>query len=287
MNKQSTPIGRQVVYLSDFNEEADKLLENDGKTNLYSFGEAGLDAYFGGGYGKKDDYEIVLLFGDTGIGKSTFALNMVADPIRRGQKVGLLMLEDRGAAANLKLRKMLGQKIIDGNRTNIHFTPDDVVSGEKLWGLEDFIELIDEWFSVRKMDLILLDHIQYTFESAVGLKNENEYIAQRVFVRKLNYLIRKHNKTIILVSHINKSGQAKGMGKIIGSGGIAGSATKVIEILRDKDSEGMMRTMMWKTRHTASRFHDRVFAFDQNQRIVAWDNRKGSGSEIKPLEIPF
>ena len=284
MNSQKTPIGRKIVYLSDFDADADKLALSYGVTDLYSFGEMGLDKYFGGGYGKRDDYEIVLVFGDTGIGKSTFTLNMIADPIKKGKKVGLLLLEDRGAAANLVLRKIVGKKVIDNMRMNIQFTPDDVVDGEKLWGLDDLIDLIDDWFTERSMDIILLDHIQFAFESAISLQGNNEYIAQRIFVRKLNYIVRKHNKTIILVSHINKDSSAKGMSKIVGSGGIAGGATKVIEIYQNKDVEGMMHARMWKSRHTAPRFHDRAFRYD-DKKIKRWDNQ--IVTELTNEEIVF
>lgn len=195
------------------------------------------------------------------------------------------MLEDSGAAANLKLRKMIGQPALAKFRENIHFTPDDVVSGQKLWGLDDFVELIDKWFNERGLDVILLDHLQFTFESAISIKGENEYTAQRVFVRKLNYIMRKHNKTIVLVSHINKNSQAKGMGKIIGSGGVAGSATKAIEIARVKDIDGQMEVTLHKTRHTPARFHSYVFGFDTNQRLEQWTARQAP--TLKPGEIPF
>jgi KaiC/GvpD/RAD55 family RecA-like ATPase len=53
-----------------------------------------LDDYLKGGYGRRDGYEIVLLYGPTGVGKSTVALNFLAAPIRDGTKIGLLVLED-------------------------------------------------------------------------------------------------------------------------------------------------------------------------------------------------
>jgi KaiC/GvpD/RAD55 family RecA-like ATPase len=284
MSDKKTIIGRQIVYLADFDEDAEFLGKSYGVTDRYSFNEEGLDKYFYGGWGKKNDYEIILLYGDTGIGKSTFALNMMRDPILKGERVGLLILEDSGASINLKLNKMIGKSNLSKFRNNIHFTPDDVVNGSKLWGLNDLLELIDEWFTERKLDVILLDHLQFAFESAIGIKGENEYVSQRVFVRKLNYLIRKHNKTIILVSHINKNNQSKGLGKIIGSGGIAGAATKAIEISRDPKIEDQMHVTLTKTRHTPSRFHDRVFMFDDKQNVVAWDS---AHKKMELTGVPF
>lgn len=259
------PIGKQVVYLSDFDAESDKLVKTYGTTTLHSFGSTDLDKYFGGGYGRPDGYEIVVLFGGTGIGKSTLALNMIVEPVRKGMNIGLLMLEDDGADVNLKLRKMMGREELYKHRKQLHFTPKDVVSGRKLWGLDELLELIEDWFTNRNLDIILLDHLQFAFESAISIKGENEYIAQRVFVRKVNYLVRKLNKTIILVSHVNKNTQAKGMDKIIGSAGIAGSATKTIEVKREDNT---MLVYYWKSRFTAVPDHPRAFKFDENHRLV-------------------
>lgn len=281
MAKQKQPLGREVVHLTDFDDEADKLKATYGQTSLYSMGSTDLDKYFRGGYGRQNGYEIVVLFGATGIGKSTFALNMMLDPIRRGKRVGLLMLEDDGADVNLKLRKMLGHAEMHQHREQVHFTPADVVSGEKLWGLEDLLGLIEEWFTLRNLDIILLDHLQFAFESAIAIQGENEYIAQRVFVRRINYLVRKLQKTIILVSHVGKNNQAKGMDRIIGSAGIAGSATKAIEVKRDGE---IMLTRYWKSRFTSVPDHDRAFAFDENHRIVG-PNFNDPRSKNQPL--PF
>lgn len=260
-------IGRQIVYLPDFDDESKKIAEHWGKTNLYSFGVPFLDQYFGGGYGRPDGYEIVVLFGGTGIGKTTFGLNMIIDPIQKGKNVGLLMLEDDGADVNLKLQKMVGKEFLRKHREQVHFTPQDVVSGEKLWGLDELLVLIEEWFTEREMDVILLDHLQFAFESAQAVKGENEYISQRIFVRKINYLVRKLNKTIILVSHVGKNTQSKGMDRIIGSSGIAGSATKTIEVKKEND---MLQVQFWKSRFTAVPDFHRAFKFNDDQLIVDW-----------------
>lgn len=259
------PIGKQIVYLADFDNETDKLQKTYGTTPLYSTGSYDLDRYLCGGYGRPNGYEIVVLFGGTGIGKSTFALNMIVEPVKDGKKVGLLMLEDDGADINMKLRMLMGRATLAKHNDQIHFTPQDVVNGQKLWGLDDLLKLIEEWFVDRKLDIIVLDHLQFAFESAVAAKAENEYIAQRIFVRKINYLVRKLNKTIILVSHVGKSNQAKGMDRIIGSSGIAGSATKTIEIKKDN---GLLVARYWKSRFTPVPDHDRGFKFDNNHRLI-------------------
>ncbi len=272
-------LGKQIVYITDFNEEADKLTEHYGRTNKYSFGSSDLDTYFRGGYGRDNGYEIVVLFGSTGIGKSTFALNMLLDPLKQGKNIGLLILEDDGADVNIKMRRMLGRKDFEKYGPQLHFTPHDVVDGVKLWGLNDLLALIEDWFVTRKLDIILLDHLQFAFESAVAIKGENEYIAQRIFVRRINYLVRKLQKTIILVSHVGKDKTAKGMDRIIGSAGIAGSATKTIEVKGEKGNSDLF-VRYWKSRFTPIPSHDRAFNFSENHLLIEATNKPSNQNQI-------
>jgi predicted ATP-dependent serine protease len=270
-------LGNEVVFLTDFDTETNDLQKTYGTTPLYSTGSADLDKYLCGGYGRPGGYEIVVLFGATGIGKSTLALNLIIEPIKKGAKVGLLMLEDDGPDVNAKIRKLFGGDF-SKYREQIHFTPAEVVDGSKLWGLDELLVLIESWFTDRGLDIIILDPLQFAFESAIAIKGENEYISQRIFVRRINYLVRKLNKTIILVSHIGKNNQAKGMDRIIGSSGIAGSATKTIEIKKDG---GLMLARYWKSRFTPTPDHDRAFKFDGNHLII------GPNDRASTQQVPF
>lgn len=68
-------------------------------------------------------------------------------------------------------------------------------------------------------------------------------------MQKLNQLIKRVGKTIILVSHVNKANGAKGLDKIVGSGAIAQAATKVIEI-SDNDVKDNIELTLRKSRFT-------------------------------------
>lgn len=243
---------KQVVYIGDFKEEAAKRATTWGLTDLYSTGDYRLDEYLGGGFGRDDAYEIVLLYGSTGIGKSTVALNMVAPAIKDGKRVGLMILEDDMADASLRLSSVLGQveysKMNAGR--NVICIPKESMS--KSWTLDDLLELINQWFTTLSIDIILLDHLQFAFEGAESIKGENEYIAQRIFMQKLNDMVKKLNKTIILVSHINKDNGSKGLNKIVGSGAIAQASTKAIEVSRNSP---FLRIRMWKSRFTETPDH--------------------------------
>lgn len=259
------PLSKRIVYLRDFAGEAIKLEKTWGRTSMYTTGDKGLDNYLGGGYGRQDGYEIVLLYGDTGIGKSTIGLNLLKSPIEFGKKVGLLVLEDDGADVFLRLRDILGTSgmekyVMQGD--SIHFMPqEDLV---KSWNLEDLLALIEEWFTDRELDVIFLDHLQFAFEGAESIKGENEYTSQRIFMQKLNQLMKRIKKTIILVSHINKAIGIKGMGKIVGSGAIAQAATKVIEV-SDSDMDFCVEIYMRKSRFTPKKNHNFVMKLKDGQ----------------------
>jgi predicted ATP-dependent serine protease len=244
------PITKQLVYIGDFFAEAQKLKATYGRTELYTTGDETLDGYLGGGFGRPDGYEIVLLYGPSGVGKSTIALNLMAPAMQACKKVGLLVLEDDMADVSVRLEQILKPeeyRAINHNNL-VRCLPADALTNS--WKLDDLLKYIESWFVDEGVELILLDHLQFAFESAESIKGENEYIAQRVFMQKLNQLMKRVKKTIILVSHVNKATGAKGMDKIVGSGAIAQAATKVIEVTEDK-GEFMISLQLRKSRFTA------------------------------------
>ena len=95
---------------------------------------------------------------------------------------------------------------------NVHFMPqEDLV---KSWNLDDLLNLIESWFVERGLDVILLDHLQFAFEGAESIKGENEYASQRVFMQKLNQLM-KRIKDHYFGEPYQQKKPAKGMGKLL------------------------------------------------------------------------
>lgn len=259
-DKETRKLGREIVYLRDFKEEADLLRQDYGFTRRFSTGSESLDEYLGGGYGRTNGYEMVLIFGPTKIGKSMIALNFLKEPITNGDRVGLLTLEDSGADVYIRMTNILGDsatkaRVLKGDTVHM-MNPADLLES---WKLSDLLVMIEEWFTERKLDVILLDHLQFAFEGAEAIRGENEYTTQRIFMQKLNQLMKRINKTIILISHVNKDGSAKGTGKIVGSGSIAQGATKLIEANRDN---GVIKIRMWGSRFTETPNEDYLTSFD-------------------------
>lgn len=243
------PLSKQLLYIGDFYEEAQNMMSTWGITDLFKTGDKGLDTYLGGGYGRHDGYEVVLLYGPTGVGKSTVALNLIAPAIRQRKKVGLLVLEDDMADVSVRMSKILSRQDYASmnNDKRVLCLPKTALAAS--WKLTDLLDYIEDWFTNADVDLILLDHLQFAFEGAEMIKGENEYIAQRIFMQKLNQLMKRVKKTIILVSHVNKAVGARGMDKIVGSGAIAQAATKVIEVAED-DIPDTIQLHLRKSRFT-------------------------------------
>lgn len=262
-------ISSEIIYGHDFADEAELLRADWGQTNLFSTGVPELDLYLGGGFGRRNGYEIVLIFGPTKAGKSTLALNFAADAIRKGQRVGVFHLEDDGPDVFLRLCRIVGKEAAERyvlKGTTVHF----LGAVSKMWKLTDLIDLLESWYVDRELDLIIIDPLQFAFENAESLRGENEWTSQRVFMRALNALMRRLKKTVILVSHINqKDGSAKGVAKITGSGGIAAACTKLLEFSKDGR---VLQLREWGSRFTFTPEEPHQIMLE-NLRLKEWNGK--------------
>lgn len=241
MGIERPQFNKALLPLQSFIPKADSSKANFGRTDLYKTGSYHLDEYLGGGYGREGNYEIILIFGNSGVGKSLVALNMVLDPIAKGKKVGLMILEDDPADVLNRMRAMTDGNI--DNAQNVFFAADQ----SNGYTLEQAMEAIDKWF--EKCDVILLDHLEYLFAGSVMESESQVWNKQAIWMRHLNSLMKKNGKTIILVQHVNKS-QAEGVDKIKGSGAFVQTCTKVIEVKRILNGWTLM---LHKTRFTPYR----------------------------------
>lgn len=229
-------------------------MDSWGKTDLYSTGDQILDEYLGnsftGGYGRKDGYEILTIFGDTGMNKSTFATSIILDPASKGTQIAYFALEDdpKDVVRRILIMCDMNEEKARTITNNILFMPES--DG---YTLDSMAEAIEKIFDV--VDIIVIDPLQFIFEASVAEKGETEFNRQRLFMRKMNNLMKHTNKTLIIVSHTGKGGgkdARTGVDRIIGSSAVAQVSTKVIEINRKED--GLQGIRLWKTRFTPYRF---------------------------------
>lgn len=237
-------------------DEARRRRNDNSGTDKYSFGDVTIDDYMGGGWGRNGAYELICVFGDTGMNKSTFISQMAICASKKGAKVAYLALEDEIEDVVDRIDRQIGgtqglskDKEVKDILWNIHFLPEN--DGYSLSMLGDFIE---ELF--KTYDVVFIDPIQFVFEASVIDDGETEWNRQRVFMRRLNNIMKKTGKTLVFVSHTNKGGNFRdraemGMQKLQGSGALQQICTKVIEIGRTND--GLRHVRLWKTRFTRYR----------------------------------
>lgn len=235
-------------------EKAKAEMDSWGKTDLYSTGDQILDEYLGnsfeGGYGRKDGYEIITIFGDTGMNKSTFATSIILDPASKGTQIAYFALEDdpKDVVRRIMIQCNMDEEKVKKITNNILFMPEN--DG---YTLDAMAEAIEKIFEIA--DIVVVDPLQFIFEASVAEKGETEFNRQRLFMRKMNNLMKHTNKTLIIVSHTGKGGgkdARQGVDRIIGSSAVAQVSTKVIEINRKED--GLQGIRLWKTRFTPYRF---------------------------------
>lgn len=251
-------------------EEAKKASEEWGRTDLYSTGDPILDEYLGnsqtGGYGRRSAYEIITIFGDTGMNKSTFASSLIIDPASKGTTVAYFALEDDPKDVVSRLMKQCDDeeqlnKVLD----NVLFMPEN--DG---YTLDMMAEAIEDIFSIA--DIVVIDPLQFIFEASVAEKGETEFNRQRLFMRRMNNVMKHTNKTLIIVSHTGKGGgkdSRTGVDRIIGSSAVAQVSTKVIEINRKDD--GLHGIRLWKTRFTPYRFSGVQIRLDHMRIKTVYD----------------
>lgn len=244
-------INMGLTPASSLIETALQDMDNWGKTDLYSTGDPIFDEYLGQGYGRKDGYEIITIFGDTGMNKSTLATTMILDPALNGTQIAYFALEDdpKDVVKRIIIQCENDQDKLDKITSNILFMPEN--DG---YTLDMMAEAIEQIFQVA--DIVVVDPLQFIFEASVAEKGETEFNRQRLFMRKMNNIMKHTNKTLIIVSHTNKGGGSKdgkkGLDKIIGSSAVAQVSTKVLEI--DRKEDGIQGVRLWKTRFTPYRF---------------------------------
>lgn len=253
MADRKKPFSNQLTYAKDFIDTAKKVKENYGKTDRYQTGISELDNYLFGGYGRKENWEIVVLHGSYKVGKSTIGLNMLSGAIKNGVKVGIFALEDDLADVTYRMALAMDDPKMEGEwLNNLRYLPKKTY-GRNRWTLEEALLEIEKWFTdeVYGVDIIFLDHIQFLFDSAESNHDYGQWAAQNTFMHDLNDLMDKVKKTIIIISQQNREKQ------IAGSIGIPRAASKLISIDPLKHEAGKIAIQLEPSRHTPQR--DYVF----------------------------
>lgn len=259
-----------------YKEEAKKAMTAPRMTDLYSTGDPMIDEYLGGGIGRKEGkYEIVLIFGDTGVNKSTFATQLAVTAALSGAQVSYYSLEDdRIDLCSRILRQLSGMKptkfddetkLFDQISPYFSIAPD--CDG---YTLDMLVKQVEQLF-LTGSDIVVIDPLQFVFEASVDERPETEFNRQRKFMRQVNNLIKNacketgKSKTLILVSHTNKGKFDNAIDTIMGSGANKQVPTKIIQVVRE---DNLRFLNMVKTRFTKYRPGRHQVGLDENTMLI-------------------
>jgi len=256
----------ESVY--NFHDRAVIRMAEWGRSERFPTGWTQFDEYLYGGFGMRSDGELVVIAGDTKIGKSTLVANIALRLANSGAKVHYMSLENSYDQTYGMLWKVAGtgdEGLFD-YKDIITFPPEELIFGEEAWSADTLIDHMEFQSDARGTDVFVLDHLNFMFENEEQLGNEINRV--RVVMRKLSRFAVKHKATIICISHMNKGGigasnSRPSVDRIYGSAGIAGAATKILLLHKPEQQnpeQKIIEVQLARSRHTKDR--DESFQFD-------------------------
>lgn len=265
-----------VSAIENSREEIEKALLYSGRTDLYHFIDSRLDEFFFGGFGSQHAFTFYIVTGKTNAGKSMFVQNMIAGIVASGKRWAYLVLEDSRVDTFARLQKIVGKdELLKSDK--IIETEEDV---QDLYTVNDALDHIEYLFDVENCDVVIVDHLQFLFESIDEDKKHDTNFTQRYLMRKINKIVKTRGKTLICVSHVNKGSEKDNnpLDLVIGSSALVQAATNVIYIKNDEDG---IRVQMPKSRYTKRRLASEEIhiQYDQNLRVSVDDCIKDEKSD--------
>jgi len=233
---------------------------------------------FNSAYGGLREGELITLTADTGMGKTTFALNMLMDYLQQGIPCFLVSLEIPISHLSVLMSQLISKKHFD------EMTPEDLGGvGEVLKGLPlfylDMFGQIQERFLLKTIEyaglaigckFAVIDHLDYILRQREEWQNESYVIGDSM--RRLVAKTREAKLTTLLIVHPAKLGQhgvhrrEVGMDELKGSSSIKQESDSVWGIHRPDPSKNMTTLRFLKIRN--HRFGGHVgskisFSFDR------------------------
>lgn len=204
--------------------------------------------------------------------KSTFATQLVLEPLRQGKTVVYFSLEDDPKDLHTRIyqqTKINAGKFQDDKIETRKITPNLLVAADSDgYTLEDMATEIEKVFEEMDADIVVIDPLQFIFEASVVERAETEFNRQRLFLRKMTNLMKRaveksgKDKTLLIVSHTNKGNYDNAIDNIMGSGALKQVPTKIIQVGRNKDGTRFIR--LWKSRFTKFRYNSLQVTLNEN-----------------------
>lgn len=242
-----------VDHISNYSDLYKRYKAHEGKTDNYQFDDPEINRILGGGIGRVGSFELCLIYGSSGAGKSVLAENLVWLAARKHEKICLMSLENDPAQTYGQLQKIFDDdKLL--NECNMEF-----IGREQL---KDRFTIADVGAEIRRLyneagcDIVVLDHIQELLDLATreDSRDDNPNDKVRRFMQEVQDAVSENRKTLVIVAHTNKS-KIGGMESIYGSSALYQKATTVIEINKDPET-GYVSIKCHKNRNAYVPPHD-------------------------------
>lgn len=240
---------------------AKKAEETFGRTPLYKFFDPKINELLGGGLAKPNATNIILVYGGTGVGKTLLTLNILASAIREKKRFGHILLEDDVEEIYNRFKRIVDKPSDIFKQYHALLGPEKT---KEQFTQQEALNYLEWWYRDLGIDIIVLDHIQFMFESSADGSQDNEWIRQRKFVQEINALVKKYKRTLVLVSHVKK-GADMSLDSTTGSNAIPQVATKTLAIYRN--ATGQLCLKQDKTRYTKPYFDEIPIRFDNRFRL--------------------
>lgn len=254
----AAPKQAKLLQLASTLEEAKhQLVQGDAIQGL-STGYHSLDMMVGG----IRPSSIMVLFGDTGHGKSQLAQNISLNLALKGTAVLFVGLEMTNTENTARFLQMLGSEERVAQLPIVYPANPDI-------GYRD-VEALFLAAEREAVGLVVIDHLH-----AMPLPTANNKAdALEAVMYELRRLVVKYAIPVLLVSHISRQGTRKGapeLPDLKGSGAIEQVATVALAVWRDMDlDEGQqtLKVVLRKNRHRSRKYWHTELAILPNQRLA-------------------
>lgn len=256
-----------VDHIRNYAAEYEKFIGHEGVTDNYKFDDPQINRILGGGVGRVGSFELCLIYGSSGAGKSVLAENLCWLAARKGEKICLMSLENDPAQTYGQLKRIFdNDKLL--NTCNMEF-----IGREQLkenFTIKDVGVEVRRLYNEALVDIVIIDHIQELLDLATKDEefkdNQNDKV--RKFMQEIQDAVSENKKTLVLVAHTNKS-KIGGMEGIYGSSALYQKATTVIEINKDPE-DGTVAIKCHKNRNAFVPPHDPLrISYKDRMRVKA------------------
>lgn len=248
---------QDLVMLGEYLEAADKMIAQGDELIGLSTGYPSLDKMTGG----IGPSELVVVFGETSHGKSQLVQNIAYNVARAGHPVMFIGLEMTNVENTVRVKQLAGG--------------DDLVSLPIIFPkkmdlrIEDFPTLF-KTAKDNRVEMIVIDHLH-----AIPVSNKSVSTADAIseMMYEIKRLAREYEMPVLLVSHVNRGNQRKGMPEasdLKSSSAIEQCADILIAVWRDMtldQADQILKVAMWKNRNRGRQHTRTEFMLGKNARL--------------------